>query len=392
MRIELVTRRVLTVILAVGTLLGVLGRIQVHGDPDAAGLVAWPWGVAVLVGIWITWPWVSLRARTRPRWAIAFSVLAFASVIVDGTGSAQSIAQVAVVVMMMVFGPRAAAVAAGLFVVGLGAASVIVLGQDLSQFLPQAFGALALVLFVYLLSYALNYARDAQLRTQALLTQLEASSERVRELSLVQERGRTASELHDGLGHRLTAITMGLQLAERTRTTDPEAAWAEVDRTRELTGAALQDLRRWVRALGRFQPGRHHGADAVRSLADSFDGTTLDVTVQVSGTEQSLDDEREVVLYRIVQEALTNVVRHSSGGQVMITLEYNPGALRVSVYDDGEDAEEEPGGYGLTALGDRVREVSGTFSAGPVPDGGFAVRATLPLQDARTGALAGAAG
>lgn len=383
MRIELITRRVLTVILAAGTLIGILGRLRFRDDPDAALLVAWPWGAALLVGLWVTWYRVSLEPRRRPGWAVAFSVLAFASVIVDGTGSAQSIAQLAVVVVMLVFGPGTAAVAAGLFVVGVGAASVLVWQQGVAMFVPQAFGALTLVMFVYLLSLALSYARDAQQRTQSAVEQLQASSERVRELSLVQERGRTASELHDGLGHQLTAIAMGLRLAIRTREHDPEAAWQEVERTRALSADALQDLRRWVRALGRFQPGGRRGVEAVRTLADSFDGTTLDVEVQVSGQEQPLDDEHEVVLYRIIQESLTNVVRHSSGTRVVIRLDHDAESLRIRVHDDGEGAEE-PGdsGYGLAALGDRLREVSGSLTAGPAPDGGFLVTATLPLRGA----------
>ncbi|MGO1974366.1 MAG: sensor histidine kinase [Propionibacteriaceae bacterium] len=383
MHLEQITRRVLSLILAAGTVLGVLGRLSVLGDPGAETLVAWPWGVGVLAGLWVTWYRVSLRPGSRPGWALAFSVLAFGSVIVDGTGSAQQIGQLSIVVIMLVFGPRWAAAGVAAFVLGLGAASVLVLGQDATEFVPQAFGALILVLFAYLLSYALAYARDAQLRTQAVVDQLEASSERIRELSLVQERGRTASELHDGLGHRLTAIAMGLRLAERTRVRDPDAAWREVEHTRELCAEALQDLRRWVRALGRFQPGGHRGVAAVRSLADSFDGTTLEVDVQVSGAERPLADEHEVVLYRIVQESLTNVVRHSSGTRVLIQLEHGAENLHVCVHDDGAGAEV-PGsaGYGLAALADRLREVSGTLTAGPDPDGGFRVSATLPLRDA----------
>lgn len=381
MHLEQITRRVLTLILAVGTVLGVLGRLRVVDEPGAEALVAWPWGLGVLVGLWVTWYRLSLRPGHRPGWALAFSVLAFVSVIVDGTGSSQQIGQLSILVIMLVFGARWAAAAAALFVLGLGAATVVVLGRDVSEFVPQAFGGLIVVLFVYLLAYALVQARDAQQRTRSVLDRLQESSDRVRELSLVQERSRTASELHDGLGHRLTAISMGLRLAERTRPSDPEAAWQEVAQTRELSTEALQDLRRWVRALGRFQPDGHRGVAAVRSLADSFDGTTLDVEVRITGVEQPLDDEHEVVLYRIVQESLTNVVRHSSGKHVVIRLEHGTGTLRVSVHDDGEDAEE-PGaaGYGLSALADRLREVSGTLTAGPDPDGGFLVSATLPLQ------------
>lgn len=387
MQIEQITRRVLTAVLAMGTLAGIVGRIHARQNPEAEMLVSWPWGVAVLVGLWVTWFRVSLRHRSRRGWAIAFSVLAFASVVVDGTGFSKEIAQVPIIVIMLVWGARWAVVAAAAFVLGVATAAVVLLDQGATGFAQQALGPLILALFTLLLSYALAHARDAQQRTQSVLDQLRVSSRQVRELSLVQERGRTASELHDGLGHQLTAITMGLQVAARLRKEDEDGAWREVERTRELATGALQDLRRWVRALGRFHPRENRGVDAVRALAESFDTTTLVVEVRVSGAERALDDECEVVLYRIVQEALTNVVRHSTGHQVMINLDHVDEQVHIRIHDDGTVVDEPISGYGLAALGDRVREVGGTLSAGPAPDGGFIVTATLPHGPVTSGAV-----
>lgn len=387
MQIERITRRVLTALLAIGTVAGIVGRIQARQDPNAAAiLVGWPWGVAVLVGLWITWLRVSLHRDDRRGWAIAFSLLAFSSVVVDGTGFSQEIAQVPIIVIMLVWGARWAVTAAAVFVLGVATAAVIMFDQSALGFAGQAFGPLIVALVTLLVSYALAYARDAQRRTQSVLDQLRASSRQVRELSLVQERGRTASELHDGLGHQLTAITLGLQVAARLKERDPDGAWNEVDRTRTLASGALQDLRRWVRALGRFHPGEHRGVDAVRALADSFDTTTLTVEVRECGEARALDDECEVVLYRIVQESLTNVVRHSTGHRVMINVEHASEHVRIRIHDDGIVVDDPVSGYGLDALGDRVREVNGTLSAGPAPDGGFVVTATLPHGTDFTGA------
>ncbi|MFW6598323.1 sensor histidine kinase [Propionibacteriaceae bacterium Y2011] len=382
--LERLTRYVITAVLAMGTVTGVVIRALVLGQPGSEVLVPWPWGLAVVVGMWVAWWRVSLVEGARPLTAVVFAVFAFATVVADGTGSTQQIPEAAVVVLVLALGARwAAVVTAGL----LTLMSVSLVGLFQMTWLgvaQQWFSAVVLVLFAFLLAVALDHARRAQRRTADLLHQVATRSRQVRELSLLQERSRTAGELHDGLGHQLTAIAMGLRVVEQAQGSDPARARAELERTSALAAGALQDLRRWVRALGRFHPDRHRGVDAVQSIADTFAGTTLDVEVSTSDDPWQLDDECEVVLYRIVQESLTNVVRHARAEHVTITLAAETDRIRIVVTDDGSTtAASTDKGYGLATLSDRVSEVGGTFAAGSLTGGGFRVTATLPAEVGR---------
>ena len=380
--IERVTRWVLTAVLGLGCVAWLITRLVTASDPVVtAQLPPWPWSVVAGVALWLAWARVSLVAGQRPVAAVVFTVLACLAPVADGSGATQQLPQAAVVTMMLVFGARWAGVTVAAFM-ALIAAGVLWF-RSAADLAPELAGALVLMLFAYLLAYALHRARVSRNRTAAVLDRLASSSRQLRELSLLQERSRTAGELHDGLGHRLTAIAMGLRVAEQTHRSDPERSRTELSRTSSLVTDALQDLRRWVRALGRFRPGEHRGVAAVRAIVDSFAGTTLRVELTTTGPDWRLDDEREVVLYRIVQESLTNVVRHSTGQRVHVRLAAERSTVRVTVADDGAATPPADGptgtGYGLDALTDRVNEVGGRIAteAGPT---GFTVTATLPTE------------
>ena len=119
------------------------------------------------------------------------------------------------------------------------------------------------------------------------------------------------------------------------------------------------------------------GSAALRELARSFDGTGLQVDVLVDGDERVLDERRELVLFRVVQEALTNALRHSGGSSVSVRLGFGADAVRLSVADDGRGSVAESG-FGLTSLADRVREVGGALRTGNDTGGGFLIRVDLP--------------
>ena len=174
-------------------------------------------------------------------------------------------------------------------------------------------------------------------------------------------------------------IKVGLENAERYRTRDPQSACQDVRQAKTLTSDALQEARRWVRAMRPPLLDGRRGSAALRELARSFQGTGLDVDVAVDGEERALDEAREIVLFRVLQESLTNALRHSGGTNVSVRLGFAPSAVRLSVADDGQGSRCEEPGFGLTSLADRVRDVGGTLRAGNASDGGFGVHVELPL-------------
>lgn len=216
---------------------------------------------------------------------------------------------------------------------------------------------------------------------EAANTTLRHQSERIRELAIAEERTRLAREMHDTLGHYLTAINLQLQNAERFEERDPARSRQKVREARESTLAALAEVRRSVRAMKPDALEAGSGAAALRALVQSFDGMAFAATFELQGEERRLPDDVELALYRATQEGLTNAARHADAGKVHVTLTFGDRTTRLDIRDDGRGACDEAleGGFGLAELRDRIAVLGGTLSArNDAASGGFALEATLP--------------
>lgn len=201
-----------------------------------------------------------------------------------------------------------------------------------------------------------------------------------------QERLRIARELHDIVAHKLSIVVVQAQAAQRV--TDPARA-TEVMATVEETGrSALEEMRRLLGVLraSSQEPepssqGPQPGLAALDSLLDQVRAAGLPVTLTVSGQPVPLPDALELSAYRIIQEALTNTLKHAGPSQASVRLRYGPGLLEITVLDDGKGGPPlVPGsGNGLTGIGERAALLGGALRAGPRPDGGFGVRVRLPI-------------
>lgn len=237
------------------------------------------------------------------------------------------------------------------------------------------------VLFALVLIFAgVLRALDAQhaelVQVNAQLTEaMEAS----RDLVLAEERARAAAELHDGLGHQLTLISMSLDYAGRMRNRDPEKAWGEVANASVAARQALADMRLWVRALHPARLDQLTEPSAFEAVAEVFRGTGLDVQVEVA-TDEPLDAPRGLFAYRLVQEGLTNALRHAGASRVVFSIERDDGGtLRLTVADNGNGSGEIQPGYGLRGLIERAEELGGTVTLQPSGRlGGLDVIAELP--------------
>lgn len=185
---------------------------------------------------------------------------------------------------------------------------------------------------------------------------------RVAELSTIQERNRLAREIHDSLGHHLTAITVQLEKADAYRSLDPVVADRAIDDARWSAGRALEEARDSVRELRTEAPFSLDRAlgDLVRHAGD--DG--LRVSLEIAGDETAYDVSSLVALYRAAQEGLTNVRRHARANRAEIRVRFGADAVRLTVLDDGRgfSPEAETGGSGLRGLRERVGLLGGRLS------------------------------
>ena len=203
--------------------------------------------------------------------------------------------------------------------------------------------------------------------------------------AVVEERARIARELHDVIAHSVSVMTVQAGAAEEMLRVDPSRALEPVRAVQETGRQALVEMKRLVGILRERddevglapQPGL---ADVERLVGQMRDAG-LAVELRVEGTPRAAPIGIDLSAYRVVQEALTNSLKHGAGGVVTVALRYRDDGLEVEVADDGRGTADGNGaGHGLVGMRERVGIFGGTFEAGPRAGGGFSVRALLPLQ------------
>ncbi|MCY0919722.1 sensor histidine kinase [Streptomyces sp. H27-G5] len=211
--------------------------------------------------------------------------------------------------------------------------------------------------------------------------------------AVTAERLRIARELHDMVAHSIGIIAIQAGVGSRVIRTQPEEA-AEALRAIETTSReTLSGLRRTLVALRRTDPGAAGsgptslgpapGLDDLDRLAEATADAGVRVDLRRTGLRRPLPTDIDLSAYRIVQEALTNVVRHAGTGQCRVSIDHGEGELSVEVVDDGRGATATgPGhGFGIVGMRERVALLHGRLSVGPRPEGGFRVAARLPLPE-----------
>jgi signal transduction histidine kinase len=198
------------------------------------------------------------------------------------------------------------------------------------------------------------------------------------------ERIRIARELHDVVAHHLSVIVVQAEAAQEVLATRPDRAGAAMETVAETARGALGELRRVLgvlRADATLAPAPDLGS--VDDLVASVRQAGLDVEVRTVGDARPLSGVVSLAAYRVVQESLTNVLRHAAARRAEVALAYDEDALVVTVSDDGRGPGTGPaakaGGHGLAGMRERVTVLGGRLDAGPRAGGGFAVRARLPL-------------
>ncbi|MEV5510200.1 sensor histidine kinase [Streptomyces orinoci] len=213
-------------------------------------------------------------------------------------------------------------------------------------------------------------------------------AERTAAQAVTAERLRIARELHDMVAHSIGIIALQAGAAGRVIETQPARA-RQALREVELTGReTLSGLRRMLGALRQAEPGREDGALGqsmpgladVERLAEATTAAGVRVEVRWRGERRPLPPEIDLSAFRIVQESVTNVVRHAGSGSCRVSIDCRPEEVAIEVVDAGGRAQNGGGqGYGLTGMRERVALLHGEFTAAPRPGGGFRVAARLPV-------------
>jgi signal transduction histidine kinase len=204
--------------------------------------------------------------------------------------------------------------------------------------------------------------------------------------AVARERARLARELHDVVAHSVSVMVVQAGAAEQVLGSDPERAREPL---RNIQATGRQTVVELRRLLGILRHGDDELATAPRPSLGQLDGLLADarnagvsVSAAVQGTAVPLPPSIDLSAYRIVQEGLTNVIKHAGHAHAQVLVRYTGHALELQVIDDGPGGPAgQPGGHGLLGVRERVALFGGTFQAGNRAEGGFGLRALLPLDE-----------
>ena len=210
--------------------------------------------------------------------------------------------------------------------------------------------------------------------------------------SVLEERTRLAHELHESVGHTLTMIVVQAGAGRHVYDRDPDFGREALEHIETSGRRALNELDRILGILRAEQPDAERapqaGLERIQALVDDTARAGLDVTLAVGGDLEGIPYELGRSAYRIVQEALTNVIKHAGPVATRVSLLHTGPALEVEIANETPDGAaaapdltpEGSGGRGLAGIRERVAMLGGSVEAGPRPDGGFRVWAKLPLD------------
>ena len=229
--------------------------------------------------------------------------------------------------------------------------------------------------------------REHEHRLTRLNTELHDERRRTADLAARDERARIALEMHDVVAHSVGLMVVQAGAARHVLDRDPEQSRTALLSVEQVGREALHELRRTLGLLrdadddtATRQPAP--GLSEIRTLVERAESTGLSVSVTTSGMPAALSPGLDVTAYRIIQEALTNTVRHARAASIRLTLDWTSTALRIAVEDDGAgpDPLAEPG-LGLRGMRERAATYGGSVEAGSCPTGGFRVAVTLPIDE-----------
>lgn len=386
---------------AFGITVGGIAQLQHNGHLGAglASLLGFAAGGAVVLAMWRPIPawWLSMTAMLVGAIALHGRLGMTPEVVFTWPWTAAGIIAHLLVLLLLTLRVRARVAVEALTLTGL---VTWLLDGVWGAPLHESTSVLTVVLsaIVVALGSALRGRREArvELGRQASLTE----EERARR-TLLEERSRIARELHDVVAHHMSVISIQAQVAPHLVENPPDELKENLDGIRQNALEALTELRRVLGVLRSESPdadapedggaGPHSPQptlDRLDALVENTRAAGLAVTTRIDGDRRQLPSGVELSAYRIVQEALSNVLRHAPGATAHVAIEYVPYGLLVSVRNSRptRPAPASPGaGHGLLGMRERAAMLGGALTAESGPDGGYRVFARLPVTVPATG-------
>ncbi|MFC0216337.1 sensor histidine kinase [Paenibacillus chartarius] len=253
--------------------------------------------------------------------------------------------------------------------------------------IPGYFISCSFILFAGIVSAVIQHyqrARENAMQLYAMLLQsheqLQAYARQTEEWAATRERVRIARDIHDTVGHKLTALLVQMQLARKLSGSDSLRSQQIYLECEELIRSSLQEVRLSVRAI-RDEPAEAASLfESLEKLCAEFTRFTgVQTAVESNGIPAALPRNLQLTAYRIVQECLTNAQKHGHAKNVNVTLAYSEHAFSLSIRNDGDIPDELKPGFGLIGLEERVRELNGEVRFVLDRNEGFAVQGAFPI-------------
>lgn len=225
------------------------------------------------------------------------------------------------------------------------------------------------------LYHKLKKSEDELMKTNK---ELEAYAESIKELTLLKERNRISREIHDSVGHSLSTIIIQLGAIEKIAKTDGESASLMAKNLREFAKNGLEEIRKALKELKPKEFKEYETLLAIETLIKDFSNlTNIDVKLGFSKTKWQVDEETSLVIYRAIQEFLSNSSRHGKATKINIFIHYDNDVLILTMQDNGIGVDNIIPGMDLTSLTERVNELGGKVNYESGMGKGFLLRIVL---------------
>jgi signal transduction histidine kinase len=258
---------------------------------------------------------------------------------------------------------------------------------------PQPAGDFVFIPLRFVVAWVAGYALRERVEQAEAAEERATHAEREREaaarVAVAEERARIARELHDIVAHAVSVMVLQVGAVRHKLPHTLEEDRDALGRVEQAGRTALAEMRRLLGAMRRdgdgVELGPQPGLDGLDALLEDVGRAGLPVRLRVDGDRFPLPRAIDLSAYRIVQEGLTNALKHARASHADVTVRYRPDELEVEVVDDGAGPATSDGlGHGLIGIRERVKIYGGEMTAGTAPAGGFVLSARLPLDRYKT--------
>lgn len=372
---------VLVVVLALAAAVGTALREDAY-RPDGAKLVLEIVAIALMV-LALTLRHRAPFAAPATTWLVGAGLSFLDGRLIVGQAAMSIAGMIAAVLLGNLPGRRQAR--AGLAVVAASAAMIAYndpahsVGDQV--FIPVLFS------IGWLVGFVLHERAEETQAAEERATQAERDREAAARIAVAEERGRIARELHDVVAHALSVMVLQVG-ALRHRMPEDSRDRKALENVEQAGRTALAEMRRLLDAMraegDEAERAPHPGLGDLDALVSEVRAAGLDVRLQIHGEPLELPPGLDLSAYRILQEGLTNTLKHANAQHADLEVRYAPGDLILQVRDDGRGATAPDGrGHGLVGIRERVRIYGGEMSAEATGEGGFVLRARLPMDGGR---------